>query len=494
MCKKSVRVVALLLLMTMPTVGQGQSDSLVRAYQSPCQSEWTKYSIPPEQRSIVRSNLYNHIVYVQEKNQVDNVNRHIFIVRGGQMPPYAVFSTIFVDPCDYDCLDPSIEIYDMRIYDNVCYFCGKIFYPGPLFNGEHITNGFVGYFRRDDILNRTGSVYYQTFPETKQLTRLAISKANGGSLLISAIGYLTSNHYACILELENTGGSWTKMFDTIEGRPEVDFADIITCSDSLTLLAQYTCANDNLPGSYDYDDSHEVFLLIRFGLDGCHNSYNTTHRMFRYSIPSSENYIFHYNKAPMRLFHINDKFKQFGVAFGVESSDGSNGGIRLFSFKNAWMYDSCIFYQTGLHAKIKDIGNLYKSDSLFVLSQDNSHTNGMIAALSLGGASHDVTWLTNNSYTYNSLTQKIRGEHIDISGHDDSYEFHLFDQNIHQLSLQSCFDTTNYQYDVFTKRQAQPLVDNWIFSQREDFEWIKKPINTTEVTIETICSHCDEQQ
>ena len=196
----------------------------------------------------------------------------------------------------------------------------------------------------------------------------------------------------------------------------------------------------------------------------------------------------------MRLFHINDKLKQFGVAFGVENHDGNNGGIRLFPFNDAWMYDSCIFYQTGSHAEIKDIGNLYKSDSLFVLSQDNSHTNGMIAVPSLGGASHDVTWLTNNSYTYNSLTQKLRGKHIDISGHDDSYEFHLFDQNIHQLSLPSCFNTTIYQYDVFTKRQSNPLVDEWVFSDQETFEWIMKPINTTEVTIETICSYCVEQQ
>ena len=213
--KKLIKNVIFIMLMIAPTIVWGQSDSLIREYQSPCQSEWTKYNIPPEHRSIVRSNINSHIVYVQEKDQVDNVNRHIFIVRGGQMSPYVVFSTIFVDPCDYDCLNPSIEIYDMRIYDNVCYFCGKMIYPRPLFNGQRITNGFVGYFRRDDILNRTGSVYYQTFTETEQLTRLAISNANGGPLLISAIGYLTSNHHACILELENTGASWTKMFDTI---------------------------------------------------------------------------------------------------------------------------------------------------------------------------------------------------------------------------------------------------------------------------------------
>ena len=74
--KKLIKKVVFLMLITAPTIVHSQSDSLTRVYQSPCQSEWTKYNTPLEKRSIVRSNLNNHIVYIQEANQVNNVNRH----------------------------------------------------------------------------------------------------------------------------------------------------------------------------------------------------------------------------------------------------------------------------------------------------------------------------------------------------------------------------------------------------------------------------------
>ena len=53
--KKGINNVVFILLMIAPTIIWGQSDSLVRTYQSPCQSEWTEYNFT-EQNSIVRSN------------------------------------------------------------------------------------------------------------------------------------------------------------------------------------------------------------------------------------------------------------------------------------------------------------------------------------------------------------------------------------------------------------------------------------------------------
>ena len=490
---KNIRIVAILMLMSTPAITQGQSDSLVRVYQSPCQSEWTKYNNISEINSIVRSNSYNHVVYVCEESPSPR-KRHTFFVRNNSMTPVTAFSTYFVDPCNAD-LCPWVEISDMRLFESTCYFCGKCVSPLYNINGEYISTGFVGRFKINDMMNGSGSVECQTFTETTKLTRLAISKNDNSKILISAIGIAKNKNRDCILELEDSGSVWKKRIDTIAERTEIIFSDIMTFGDSITLLAQYTCGNDNLPESYDYDNNHELFFLDRFDLNGCYHTCiaNPSHNMFKYNMSSSESYIFHYNKAPMRLFHINDNYKMFGVAFGVEKWNGSMGGIRLFQFQNVQQYSKCLFYQTGLHAEIKDVGNIYNSDVLFVLSQDNTHTNGLITIPLAGGASQDVIWLTKDTYTFNSLTQKIGGNHIDISGHDNSFGFHLFDQNINQLSLPSCFDVTNNQYEVFPKRNANTLNITWKHGGSEKFDWGKAEINTIDIDLDIICNFCNEQ-
>ena len=127
---KNIRIVAILMLMSTPAITQGQSDSLVRVYQSPCQSEWTKYNNISEINSIVRSNSYNHVVYVCEESPSPR-KRHTFFVRNNSMTPVTAFSTYFVDPCNAD-LCPWVEISDMRLFESTCYFCGKC--VSPLYN------------------------------------------------------------------------------------------------------------------------------------------------------------------------------------------------------------------------------------------------------------------------------------------------------------------------------------------------------------------------
>ena len=478
----------LLLLFNPLAMAQGLGDSLVRIYQSPCQSEWVKYNNLTEKYSIVRSNSQNHVVNIQERDLENGQNRHTFIVRRNAMVPFAAFSTSFVQSIG-PYIESSIEIYDMRLFDGSCYFCGEWESPfGPL------SFGFVGHFNINDMMSGEGFVYYQVFGEIDRLTRIAISKDNGSSLLISAIGKMNYSNKACILELEDTGSSWTKRIDTIKENYEIVFSDIMAFRDSLTLLAQYSCVNEDLPGSLDYDFSHQIFLIDRFGLSGCYNSYNPIppHYMFHYVMPASENYIFHYNKAPMRLFHINDKNKEFGVAFGVEKSDGSVGGIRLFQFHNARQYDNSFYYKTGLHAEIRDVGNLYGSDSLFVLSQDNSHINGLITVPLLSSALYDVIWLTKDVYTFNTLTQKIGGRHIDVSGHDGARGFHLYDQNIQSLAMPSCFEKSVNQYEVFPEKRADILRVHWVFGDRQSLEWKVAEVTKLNLSLDVICDFCDE--
>lgn len=492
--KKGVKDAVFIMLIIAPTIVCGQSDSLVREYQSPCQSEWTKYNNFTEHNSIVRSNDQNHVTYIHEKT-ISGPSRHIFVVRNNSMTPVTAFSTLFVDCCP-DCLCSKVEISDMRLFDGTCYFCGK--WVSQLYNihNEHITKGFVGRFKINDMLNGTGSVFYTIIDTVSQLSRLAISTYIGSSVLISAIGKTKASNRDCILELYNPYSVWKMRYDTIFNNQKIVFSDIMTIRDSLTLLAQYKCANDNLPGTNDYDNCHQVFMLDRFDKRGCYYTCSPAgfHDMAFYVMQPMENCYFHYNNAPMRLFHINDLNMEFGVAFGVEETNGDDGGVRLFPFKHAWKYDSCIYYRTGVHTEIQDIGNLFNTNNLFVLSQSSNHSNGLITVPLLGSVSHDVTWLTNSLNKYESLTQKIGGNHIDISGHDGFYGFFLFDQNINSLSQESCFTKTVYQYEILPERKATHNNVEWGFIKEEPKQWNEAKTTTLDLDLDVICKFCNEQK
>lgn len=492
--KKSINTVVFIMLIIAPTIIWGQSDSLVRTYQSPCQSEWTEYNFT-DQNSIVRSNNQNHVTYIHEKTN-RGYRRHIFVVRNNSMIPVAAFSTLFVDCCQ-NCFCPTVTISDMRLFNRTCYFCGKWVSPMSIINHDPITKGFIGHFRIDDMLTGTGSVFYMIIDTVSQLSRLAISPYIGSSVLISAIGNTKVTHRDCILEMNDLNHEWKMRYDTLFNNQKIVFSDIMAMGDSLTLLSQYKCDNDNLPGSNDYDNCHQVFMLDRFDKRGCYYTCNPPgfHDMAFYVMQPTENCYFHYNKTPMRLLHINNYNNEFGVAFGVEEADGNDGGIRLFPFKHAWKYDSCIYYRTGVHTKIQDIGNLYNTNNLFVLSQSSTHTNGMISVPLLGSASHDVTWLTNSFNTYESLTQKIGGNHIDISGHNGSYDFILFDQNINSLPLESCFTKTVYQYEVLPARSATRNNMEWESLEKEvKIQWVKAETTTLNLDLDVICNFCSDQQ
>lgn len=492
-----VSIILVLVLLNVSAFAQPGADSANIGYRSSCQSVWTKYNNLTEKNSIVRSNNLYRVVYVLEKETGYVTNRHTFIVKRVDLSSEVAFSTFFYTPLSPNVAGGSVVITDMRLYGDTCYFCGKVKYLlNEYIGGEFVpkTNGLLGWFSIPGMLNGSGSVYFHEFDTVTQLARLAISKPDASTLLVSAIGTQRPNLFPCIVEVKKINNVWENNWhiDCVNNESGMFFSDIMTLRDSITLLAQYDCANDNLPGTNGYDNNHQVFLLDRYDLGGCYNMYHSvwSSTMVRYTMNPSEDYYFHYDKAPMRLFHINDLNNEFGVAFGVEKADGNSGGIRLFAFQNAWQYYSSLYYQTGLHAEIKEIGNKFKTDSLYVLTTDNTHTNGLIAALSLG-VPYDVTWLTDNSYTYNSLTQKFAGDHVDVSGHDGSYGFRLFDQDVLNLSLNSCFYKEIREYEVLPEHLGVRYDVKWEFGVIKKTGWITAEISHPQITTTTECKECD---
>ena len=490
--KKKAWVIFLVMLSVAGT-GQAQVDStnIGNTDISDCQSTWTRYSTIKDSSSLVRSNSRNHVVHTQYKYKATGMMLHTFIVKTSTLGPETAITTYFnaIDSTSY-----YVVIDDMRLFEDTCYFCGRIVFSYVYSTGEYVTHGIVGRFVPREIENGTGSLTYYEVKETSQLTRLAIIKDNMGQLLISAIGNKVRSTTPCLVEITPSSvvPFWNLRLDTIEMPDIILFSDIITVSDSLTLLSQFECTNDYPYGHSNYDSSHQVFLLDRFSAKGCYATYNSSsvYYMAHYEMPIPENCSFHYNKAPMRLAHINDQNKQFGVSFGVKEINGNSEGIRIFPFQHAWRYDSCIYYRLGNHVEVKEIGNLYRTANLFVLSRDNTYTNGILTYPELGFATHNVTRLYAPSYTLNSFTQQFTGNYISVTGYDNSNVFHLFDQDAYRLSLPSCFEKSTQQYDVLPGRDAARLVVRWGFSKQNIFEWSEASVFYFDLEKKTICEAC----
>lgn len=494
--KFTTLMTALAMLMSMASRAYAQEDSaynVVRDLRA-CQSTWTGYSVIDEMSSIVRSNSQNHIVHTQRKNVQTGVLTHTFVIKDNTTSPERAFRTYF--NAEY-ITGWSVDVTDMRLFDDVCYFCGTKQYDYVNYLGEYVTHGIIGRFVPREILDGTGSMEYIEVDETAHLTRLAISKTTESKALVSAIGDMEWTGTACLVEATpSSGHAWNLRLDTLEMPTGVIFSDIMTMRDSIRLLMQYRCNNDLPVGSSNYDTRHQVFMLDCFGQNGCHASYNSSvvYYLAYYDMSLDGDYYFHYNNAPMRFSHLNDSDNQFGVAFGVEETDGIHGGLRFFPFQQQFKYDSCIYYRVGRKTEIKDAGNLYKTATVMLLSKDSQHINGVATLPKLGTATHNVTQLSADPYTYtmNSFTQKFVGNHVDISGHNSHKYLHLFNQDLTRLSRPSCFDIETFQYTPLIGRRAIKLVGDWSFKQLDALYSTSISYYVVDSTKTVVCEECSK--
>lgn len=490
--KGLIQMFALVALMGSMPVAHAQMDSVGSAgvETRACQSRWTRYDPLKESSSIVRSNNYNHVTHTQSIDGQKGIFVHTFVVKDVSGMEKA-FTTYFnaMDSTAYD-----VDVTDMRLFVDTCYFCGTLTHSYADYTGNLVTHGIVGRFVVPHVLAGTGSLQFYEVEKTAGLRRLAISQASGADVLISAIGDVASSRTSCIVEMKPWSGSqWVYWLDTLETPTRTFFTDIMTMRDSLRLLLQYRCNNDFPYGHGSYDNRHQLFMLDRFGLKGCKDSYSTAgvYYMAHYDMIADGDCFFHRKEAPMRLSHLNDLDKQFAVAFGVRETDGNHGGLRLFTFQHEWKYDSCIYYRMGRYVDIKEVGNLYKTATMILLSADNTHANGIVTMPELGTATHVVTQLVAPGYAMNSFTQKFVGNHIDISGHGSSSELHLLDQDVTLLSLPTCFSKSTREYTLFKGQQAARLVAEWKFGDVTEFSWVNlNDVTKPELVKPTVCEKC----
>ena len=303
-----------------------------------CQSTWTRYSPINESSSLVRGSGYYRVVLIQ--NTVDR--SHTFVVTKYSDGTERAVKTYF------NCNGCEVDITDMRLFQGNCYFCGTIRYHADFRTGDSYTKGIVGHFSVSLLCSGIDGIYIYVVQETSQLKRLAISRtniSNKKTTLVSIIGKQDPGGNDCMVELayDETASTWKKRIGRVVQPSEgIVFTDLLNTGDSITLLSQYKCANQEFPNGSNYDYRHQIFLLDRFGLEGCSISCNPSylHYMMHYVMDLNDNCSYHYDEAPMRLFHLDDLNMKFGVAFGVRKTNANLGGIRLFTFHNARQYDS----------------------------------------------------------------------------------------------------------------------------------------------------------
>ena len=450
-----------------------------------CQSTWTGYDSVRENTSFVRGSGYYKVELIQSWNSVTGAKPHTFIITKYGSTTEKVIKTYFnLSGCE-------VRITDMRLFHGNCYFCGTVKYPF-----DDVTSGIVGHFSVGLVYSGTGNIYVHTGTEASHLSRLAISEVNINNTtktVVSIIGKQNHGNTECLLELTDDGSAtWHMKVDRVYYPDRILFSDLLNTGDSLTLLAQFKCTNSEFPNGSNYDFSHQIFMLDRFGLGGCSTTYtpSSPYYMMQYLMALSENCSYHYSNAPMRLFHIDDLFNKFGAVFGVRKTSVSLGGMRLFTFQNARQCDSSLYYTTGIHPIIKDVGNIYKSKYLFVISSDDSNTNGVLSSPVFGGASQDVTLLRSPSYSVSSLAQRMLGNYIHITGHNSVGAFMRYEQYGLSFADPTCFNKVSRQYTVFPEKRADLLVVKWEFEEKDDFEWDRAEVFPLEPKKDTVCQKC----
>ncbi len=472
------------LFLCLPSVANAQVDDYV---PTPPISVRIQYDTIYEDNSIVRSDNSYRVVHIEHKENTTGINLHTFIIKEVPNGNETVFTTRFNahDSTQYD-----VYINDMELHNGECYFCGTLYLPIMDVFNHYISLGLVGHFSPQAMSVSSGVLLFNTVNNTAMLTHLAISRGDTNHVLISAVGEMEGSHTACLAEVAmGPTMMWKAKINHIPSLEKIYFSDILNNFDSITLLAQFRCNNDHTPDFGDYDHNHQVFLLDRFSLAGCSHDItpSATHYMAHYSL-DNQNYKFHHNLTPMLLCNIYET--NFGVAFGVERDEMTEGGIRYFSFSNIWQFDSSIYYKTGRSPQVIDIGSLKYTNRPFFLSWDMQNRNRIVSIPDLSDPNHFVSLLSSTSHRINSLARLRSGNYIDITGHDDNRLFNLYSQDLDMLDRSSCFVKTNRNYSIFKAINKAMLVVDWkTIKFEKDFEWnIAEVTYNIKYTANTVCS------
>ncbi len=461
----------------------------------PCPSIINNYPNVKDSISLVCCDNNHQVILTQHKDPEKGITKHTFIIKDFFLNIESYHTTYFnaLDSTDY-----NVTINDMELYNGECYFCGTLTYPyEEIFApGVLISYGIIGHFSPSSIQNISGHIMFKAIEEARSLSQLTTTQYQGVTALVCAVGIEKNRQQGCIVELYNTiSTGWAYNLGTIANIPDLHFSDILAAYDSITLIAQFKCSNGITDQNHpNYDPKHQIFLIDRSGRTGFTQYWNSsaTHYMAHFNLNTDDNFNFHHNLTPMRLYNTDFYNNRFGAAFGVRDNSTSMGAIRLFSFPHKMKYDRSIYYKMGATTTILDIGTWSEgSYNPFILSVDNNHTKSALSVPYWDDPNTTVPIRHSVDYTLQSISQ-FRSQHaVNITSRDESQSLNLIYQSIDSIHV-TCLEKDTKHYAIRPAKQAAMIVADW------DFPIYEKDIIFTEaviikqnpVTVKNTCKTC----
>ena len=269
-----------------------------------------------------------------------------------------------------------LNVNDMRIEGDSCYFCGNVVRVGPpqmtpqgnTIWPERDPVGFVGFFSVPELISGRVNLRYKLFYEVYDLTRLAVYSYHQNLVrrMVAAIGTLADQTTPCVLEItRHSDGSWRKSLGYPNSENEV-FSDILYNPKKLVVASYRRCNGDE--GEYQYEPNHWKFTIHYASSYGFCSDYGPLNgpeaaaEYDTYGLPVNHNIGWHISDVQLRLCRL--AADRMCLAYGTKMITGFPA-IILFSMPNEPITaDTITYFHTGYSSAIVyDMVGLHYDDN-----------------------------------------------------------------------------------------------------------------------------------
>ncbi len=169
----------------------------------------------------VITRAYRGLYKITHFRHKDDAYKHSFLIQGGfpfitKRIQFNINLSILSDTLY------RLNVNDMRIEGDSCYFCGNVVQVGPpvmtpqgnMVWPERDSIGFVGFFSLTELIAGHVQMRYKFYYDVYDLTRMATvpyRQRSSPQLMVAAIGTLEDKTTPCVLELTRfSDGAWTE--------------------------------------------------------------------------------------------------------------------------------------------------------------------------------------------------------------------------------------------------------------------------------------------
>ena len=268
----------------------------------------------------------------------DDAYKHSFLIQGGfpfitKRIQFNINLSILSDTLY------RLNVNDMRIEGDSCYFCGNVVQVGPpvmtpqgnMVWPERDSIGFVGFFSLTELIAGHVQMRYKFYYDVYDLTRMATvpyRQRSSPQLMVAAIGTLEDKTTPCVLELTRfSDGAWKKSLGYPNSEDEV-FSDILYNPETLVIASYRRCNGDE--GEYQNEPNHWKFTLhYSFNNGFCANyGHETAAEYDTYGLPVDHNIGWHTSDVQLRLCRL--AAGRICMAYGTNNINDQSAVI-LFS-------------------------------------------------------------------------------------------------------------------------------------------------------------------